>query len=1121
DAFGQASAWSPTRWSRLDDSPPTTPGMRIEPSYTPGTTNTVQWLGSTDTGVGGVEYQVYVDDNSNMASPIGASPWQTGLSYTFSGLADGVTYYYAARAKDSFDHQSPLSNVVSSTQDNSAASVPVMELEPEFTKGTSNTLKWSKSEDAGVGDVVYTFQWSTSSVFSTVTGEYDRLDNNSAVVSGLADGTRYYYRVQAWDAFRFTTPWSNIVWSTQDASAPPVPKMDAEPEFTKGTSNTVSWSVVVDKGVGGVEYLHQISIDGAFTNPIGTGWTSSTEMTWGNLGDGNRYWYRVRSRDSFDQRSAWSAFVSSTQDDRAPGEPTLAGEPAVTQGTTNTVSWTNVSDAGVGGVGYEVQCSLSSSFTTLHGTSGWTPATSHTFSGLSDGVRYLYRVRSRDAFDHRSEWSALRASTQDASPPSTPSMAAEPQFTQGLSNTVSWSDAVDVGIGGVQYFCQASTDGAFSDVVGTYGWGSANSATFTGLNNDQIYYYRVMARDAFDYRSPWSSVVWSTQDASPPSRPVMGPLVNYYPGTELTVTWSLAIDTGIGGVTYYVQWDNVPTFTSPGGDSGWVPVREWTFASLPENQMLYFRVRAADALGQVSAWSTPVSTIMDNSPPSTPSLNDLPEYTKGRAVSASWNPAVDLGVAGVEYLVIWDDDPSFATPGGSSDWVASATHTFGGLPEHVTLYFRVRARDAFGHLTPWAQPQSTICDGSPPSIPYLASESLFTQGTTNTLTWSTSMDGGVGGVEYRVQATADPTWSAVDKDSGWLRATSHTFSGMSDGTTYYYRVQARDVFAWTSTWSPVVSSTQDASSPPVPLMDTLPVYTKGLDTTVTWIAVLDAGVGGEEYMVELSPVATFSTLVDSSPWMTGTTWTFTDLPEGAPLYYRVRSRDIFDQRSGWSGAMSTTQDASPPQVPFVSPEPEHTPGTTNTVGWLESHDAGVGGVQYNAEAATDTAFKDIVGSSGWTSATSFTFRMLVDGVEYHFRVRARDAFDHESGWSTPVRSTQDDAPPVVAFDPLPAVISGPVLEVSGTAVDVGSGVAQVELSDDQGDNWAEAVYSAGSWSFTWTGYDSGTHELWARATDVLDKTMVTPVVALATVDLDAPEANITSPVANETLTGLI
>jgi hypothetical protein len=1121
DAFGHTSAWSTTRWSRLDDSPPTTPAMRIEPSYTPGTTNTVQWLGSTDSGVGGVQYQVYADDNANMASPIAASPWQTTLSYTFSGLADGVTYYYAVRARDAFDYQSVLSNVVSSTQDASPPSTPVMELEPVFTVGTSNTLKWSASEDAGVGGVNYQFQWSTSSVFSTIEGEYDRLDGNTAVVSGLKDGTRYYYRIRARDAFSFTTPWSNIVWSTQDASPPPVPKMAEEPEFTEGTSNTVSWSTVLDKGVGDVEYLHQLSTDGAFTNPIGTGWTTVTEWTWNNLGDGNRYWYRVRSRDGFGQQSPWSAFVSSTQDDSGPGTPTMAGEPTVTPGTTNTVSWTTVTDGGVGGVQYEVECSMQSNFATLHATSGWTTATSHTFSGLSDGGRYYYRVHARDAFDHRSEWSAVRSSTQDASPPSTPSMAAEPEFTQGLSNSVSWSDSVDAGIGGVTYFLQVASDGAFSDVIGTYGWGDANSATFSGLTNGQIYYYRVMARDAFDYRSPWSSVVWSTQDASPPSRPFMAPLDSYSPGTLLSVAWSIAIDTGIGGVTYYVEWDNVPTFSSPDGASGWVPIREWTFGGLPENQRLYFRVRARDALDQTSAWSPSVFTIMDNSPPSTPSLNNLPEYTKSRSVSASWNPAVDLGVAGVEYLAQWDDDPAFATPGGSSDWVASATHTFGGLPEHVTLYFHVRARDAFGHTTPWSQPQSTICDGSPPSIPYLASEALYTQGTTNTLTWSTSMDAGVGGVEYRIQATSDPTWSTVSKDSGWLRATSFTFSGLTDGTVYYYRVQARDAFVWTSAWSPVVSSTQDSAAPPTPVLDVLPVYTKGLDAIVTWTSVLDAGVGGEQYMVEVSPVATFSTLVDSSTWTSGTTWTFTDLSEGAPLYYRVRSRDGFDQRSSWSLSVSTTQDDSPPQVPFVNPEPEHTAGSTNPVSWLESHDAGVGGVQYMAEVATDPGFLDIVSSSGWTSQTEFTFRMLADGVTYHYRARARDAFEHESGWSTSVRSTQDDSAPTAAFDPLPAVISSTVLEISGTAVDAGSGVASVELSDDGGATWTGATYSTGAWSFTWTGYDSGTHELWVRATDALDNLMATPTVAMATVDLDAPEANITSPVANETLTGLI
>jgi hypothetical protein len=1093
DAFGYTSAWSTTRWSRQDDSPPTTPTMRIEPSYTPGTSNTVQWLGSSDPGgVGGIEYQVLCDNDANMGTPIYSSGWITGLSYTFAGLADGVTYYYAVLAQDAFEHKTPLSNVASSTQDASPPSTPVMELEPEYTQGTSNTVSWMGSEDAGVGGVVYTLQWSESSVFSTVTGELDRLTDTSAVISSLGNGHKFYFRVRARDSFGYSTPWSNIVWSTQDAAAPPVPKLAEEPEFTKGTSNTVSWTAVKDAGVGGVQYYTEISTDGAFTNPIGSGWTEAVEWTWNNLGDGSRYWYRVRSRDGFGQQSGWSAFESSTQDDRAPPVPTMSGEPS----------------------------STSSSFSSIHASSGWMEGTGFTFSGLSDGVRYYYRVRSRDAFDHRSSWSNVRSSTQDASAPSQPSLAAEPEFTAGTTNTVSWSVSSDAGVGGITYFLQVASDGAFSDIVGTYGWADGTSATFSGLTDGVTYYYRVRARDAFGYESPWSSVERSTQDASPPSTPTMDPEPAYTKGTTNTVSWSMAIDTGIGGVLYYVEWDNDPAFRSPDGNSGWVPIREWTFGGLPEAMRIYYRVHARDALGQVSPPSYSVWSRQDNSPPTTPSLNELPEYTKGRSVVLSWNPAVDLGIAGVEYWAEWDDDPSFATPGGTSGWVSGGAFTFSGLPENVQLHFRVRARDAFDHMTPWAGGESTILDATPPTVPYMASEPLFTEGTNNRLEWSVSIDEGVGGIEYRAQATADASWSTVDKDSGWLRTTSHTFSGLADGTTFYYRVQARDTFRWISAWSPVVSSTQDASAPPVPFPQPEPSFTKGLDNNVAWSEVVDAGVGGVAYMVEASTVPTFSTVIASSEWVLDTQFTFVGLTEGSPIYFRVRSRDAFDQRSSWSVVVSSTQDASPPQIPFLSTEDEYTAGSANEISWLPVFDAGVGGIQYLAEVATDVDFVDQVATSGWISATSYTFHLLGDGVTYHYRVRSRDAFDHESGWSTPASSTQDASPPVVAFHVLPAVISAPVIEITGTASDAGSGVGSVQFSED-GSEWEEIPYSSGVWSWTWTGYGSGAHELWVRATDTLGNMLQTPVVAMAEVDLDAPEASISSPELNETLTGLV
>ena len=147
--------------------------------------------------------------------------------------------------------------------------------------------------------------------------------------------------------------------------------------------------------------------------------------------------------------------------------------------------------------------------------------------------------------------------------------------------------------------------------------------------------------------------------------------------------------------------------------------------------------------------------------------------------------------------------------------------------------------------------------------------------------------------------------------------------------------------------------------------------------------------------------------------------------------------------------------------------------------------------------------------------------MLGDGATYHFRVRARDAFGHVSAWSSPYSSTQDAMPPAITFHALPFVVSSPVLEVTGTVSDAGSGVSGVEFSDDGGATWQPATYGSGVWSFTWTGFGSGEHEIWARARDNLDNLLQTPAIAYVEADMDAPDAAIANPVMNDTLTGLV
>lgn len=110
------------------------------------------------------------------------------------------------------------------------------------------------------------------------------------------------------------------------------------------------------------------------------------------------------------------ATATVTVDCTASDVPTMDPEPAYTQGTTNTVSWSDESASGA--VEYEAEYSLDGTFTTTV-SSGWITGTSTTFDPLADGQIYHYRVRSRDALENTSGWSAPVFSTQDATAPST------------------------------------------------------------------------------------------------------------------------------------------------------------------------------------------------------------------------------------------------------------------------------------------------------------------------------------------------------------------------------------------------------------------------------------------------------------------------------------------------------------------------------------------------------------------------------------------------------------------------------------------------------------------------------------------------------------------------------
>jgi len=104
-------------------------------------------------------------------------------------------------------------------------------------------------------------------------------------------------------------------------------------------------------------------------------------------------------------------------DNTPPNVPVIDPEPEFTQGTTNYITWSN--ESGTGAVGYCVEASETPDFAVIVSTSGCTPFTWHTFTGLTDGQIYYYRVKCRDDLYNYADWSATETSTQDDSPPVT------------------------------------------------------------------------------------------------------------------------------------------------------------------------------------------------------------------------------------------------------------------------------------------------------------------------------------------------------------------------------------------------------------------------------------------------------------------------------------------------------------------------------------------------------------------------------------------------------------------------------------------------------------------------------------------------------------------------------
>ena len=266
-----------------DTTPPAITGVNVT---TAGSSATVTWT-TDESSTSSVGYGTTTSLGSTATGAAG-----TNHSVTITGLTSGATYSYRVTSADASGNAatSPAAPAVPSTFTTADTVPPTVSGVTMSGTGTSRTITWTTDESATTS---LAYGTSASSLGSTGTGASGT--SHSVSLTGLAEGTTYYYRVTSADAAGNSTtspaaPAAPSSFTMADLTAPVVSTVAAN---GSGTSAVVTWTTN-ETSTSTVAYgTTATSLTSSATGASGT----SHSVTLSGLAPNTRYYYRVTSAD--------------------------------------------------------------------------------------------------------------------------------------------------------------------------------------------------------------------------------------------------------------------------------------------------------------------------------------------------------------------------------------------------------------------------------------------------------------------------------------------------------------------------------------------------------------------------------------------------------------------------------------------------------------------------------------------------------------------------------------------------------------------------------------------------------------------------------------------------------
>jgi chitodextrinase len=298
-------------------------------------------------------------------------------------------------------------------------------------------------------------------------------------------------------------------------------------------------------------------------------------------------------------------------------------------------------------------------------------------------------------------------------------------------------------------------------------------------------------------------------------------------------------------------------------------------------------------------------------------------------------------------------------------------------------------------------------DTTPPGAPSALGASPVSGAQIN-LAWTAATDD-VGVSGYRVercQGASCSTFAQIATPTG----TSYNDTGLTDATSYSYRVRATDAAGNLGAYSNTASAATLDATPPTAPSNLSATPASQTQINLTWTAATD-NVGVTGYRVERCQGASCSTFAQiATP--SATSFNDTGLTAGTSYSYQVRAVDAASNLGAFSSVASAT---TLPPTPASPTGVSATPGNTQLV---LSWPAVPGATSYNVYSSlTDPA--TVSGTKTTVLTPGATLSPLTNGTPIFAAVTAVNA-GGESGLSSGVCAvpTAADQTGVTLYDPL-------------------------------------------------------------------------------------------------------